>query len=32
MQVLDELVDEQRALVVAKSDSVACKAGLSRLA
>jgi hypothetical protein len=32
MQVLDELVDEQRALVVAESDGVACKAGLTRLA
>jgi hypothetical protein len=29
MQVLDELVDEQRALVVTESNGVACKAGLS---
>jgi hypothetical protein len=31
MQVLDELVDEQRTLVVTESDGIACKAGLSWL-
>jgi hypothetical protein len=29
--ILDELVDEERALVVAECDSVACKAGLCNL-
>lgn len=32
MQILDELIDEQRALVIAQSDSIAGKAGLSLLA